>query len=82
MAAETLPLLVLFVSLEASTATAGAVCVGGSPPTEVMELAKLMEVMVADLAAETLTLLVLFVSVEASTATAGAVCVGAGDRRR
>ena len=43
-----------------------------------MELAELMEVMVAEVAAETLALLVLSVSLEASTAPAGGVCVGGG----
>ena len=42
-----LPLLVVSLSLEASTATAGALCVGGGTPTEVMELAELMQVMLA-----------------------------------
>ena len=57
-----LPLLVVSVSVEASTATACAVCVGGSTPMEMMELAELMEVTVAEVAAETLALLVLSMS--------------------
>ena len=42
VAAETLPLLVLSVSVEASTSTAGDLCVSGNTPTEVIELAELM----------------------------------------
>ena len=68
----------LSVSVEASTATACAVCVGGSKQTETMELAELMEGTVAEVAAETLPLLVVSLSLNASTATAGAVCVGGG----
>ena len=56
--------------------TVGTVCVGGSRPTEVMELAKLMELTVAIVKAETFALPTLSVSAETSTATVDAVCVG------
>ena len=59
------------------TATAGAVRVGESKPTEVTELVVGMEVAVAEVEVETCLLLMLSVMVEASTATVGgAVCVG------
>ena len=53
------------MSVKVSTAAVGAVCVGGSRPTEVMELEELMEVTAAQAEAEMLALLVLSVSVEA-----------------
>ena len=65
---ETCPPLMLSVMAEASTASVGgAVCVGGSRPTEVMQLPMLAERAVAEMEAETrrLRLLVLSVSVEA-----------------
>ena len=65
--AETCPLLMLSVMAEASTASVGgAGCVGGSRPTEVMQLPMLPEHAVAEMATETRRLppMVLSVSVE------------------
>ena len=78
--APTYPLLLLMLSVMAETSTAtvgGAVCVGGSRPTEVMELVVVMEVVAAEVEAEMFPLLMLSAMAETSTATVGgAVCVG------